>query len=70
MVNFTKRGDVSIARKGGDFVAIIPLTSADLADSVPGGKSLSDIRRRVRQLHAELAPKLKSTAEALVPELA
>ena len=70
MVNFTKRGDVSIARKGGDFVAIIPLTSADLADSVPGGKSLSDIRRRVHQLHAELAPKLKSKAEALVPEFA
>jgi hypothetical protein len=69
MANFTRRGDVSIARKGGDFDAVIPLTSADLADEAPGGKSLTDIRRRLREMQTELAPKLKPKSDNLIPEL-
>jgi len=57
--NFQHRGDVMASRKSGEFVQIVPLTPADLAQARSEKIGFSALDARVRQFRAELGTKLK-----------
>lgn len=59
MENFNHRGEVKASRNGGEFVAIIPLTPADLAPLQPERMDFSDLLKRVRQFREEVSRDLK-----------
>lgn len=59
MENFSHRGDVKASRKGGEFVAIVPLTPADLAPAQPERMDFTGLLNNVRQLRADIGSKLK-----------
>lgn len=56
--NFPHRGDVKASRKGGEFVAIVPLTPADLAPAQPERMDFTGLLTNVRQFRAEIGSKL------------
>lgn len=60
MANFVRRGDVSIAKKGGDFIAINPLTAADVASNTKTHAPLADLIQRIREMRTSFASKLNS----------
>lgn len=59
MENFPYRGDVKASRKGGEFVAIVPFTPADLAPAQPERMGFAGLLNNVRQLRADIESKLK-----------
>jgi hypothetical protein len=64
MEYFPHRGDVKASRKGGEFVAIVPLTPVDLAPAEPERMDITGLLNNIRQLRAEISSKLKP---AIVP---
>jgi len=62
MENFPHRGDVKASRKGGEFVAIVPLTPADLAPAQPERMDFIGLLNNVRQLRADIGSKLMPAA--------
>ena len=59
MENFLHRGDVKASPKGGEFVAIVPLTPAELAPAQPERMDFTGLLNNVRQLRADIGSKLK-----------
>jgi len=59
MDNFRHRGDVKASRKGGEFVAIVPLTAAELAPAQPERMDFTGLLNNIRQLRADIGSKLK-----------
>lgn len=59
MEMFLHRGDVVASRKGGEFLAIVPLTPADLAPVQPERMDFTGLLTNVRKLRAEIGSKLK-----------
>ena len=59
MENFPHCGDVKASRKGGAFVAIVPLTPADLAPAQPERMDFAGLLNSVRELRANFASELK-----------
>ena len=57
--NFLHRGDVTASRKSGEFVEIVPLTPADLAQTQPENMGFSPLVARLRQFRIELSAILK-----------
>jgi hypothetical protein len=69
--NFQHRGDVTASKKSGDFVAITPLSTADLPQAQQARPPLATIRQRARQLRSEIGfhavPAAPIAAEELEP---
>ena len=59
MENFPHRGDVKASRKGGEFVAIVPLTPEDLAPAQAERMDFTGLLNNVRHLRADIGSKLK-----------
>lgn len=59
MENFPHRGDVMASRKGGEFLAIVPLTPTDLAPAQPERMDFTGLLTNVRQLRVEIGSKLE-----------
>jgi hypothetical protein len=66
MENFPHHGDVKASRKGGEFVAIFPLTPADLAPAQPERMDFTGLLNNLRQLRADIGSKLKHAIPPLV----
>jgi hypothetical protein len=64
--NFSHRGEITVSRKSGAFVPVVPLTPSDIATAPGADTDLDELLERCRQYLSALKSRTRQSAEQII----